>query len=228
MSKSNESQDKPTDVINKNVLPIEGVDSDDGDIIYNNWSNENEKTVKDWKTTIARSCFVYEVVKEKYSNKLHSVLIALLVMNGINTILSAISAAIVGTNTDDPTMVWVSFGFLVAITIVEGVTFILTGCVKIYKWDDLVSRLSAFIQRLDNFYAIVSSELVLPDKLRREANDFIIKQDEQFLQIMQQSPDINPSDHYEANQLFERFINDNSLNYKFAQKYNYNEGFVDV
>ena len=57
----------------------------------------------------------------------------------------------------------------------EGATFILTGCIKIYNWNEFVNELSTYIQKMDNFYATVSSELMLPDKLRRNANDFITK-----------------------------------------------------
>lgn len=225
---NNDNTSGSTEETINNCNVIINIDSETGNRVYNNWTNKNITTVKNWKTAIAKSSFVCEVIKEKYNTILHQILVSILVLNGVNTILSAIMASLVGSNPENKTMIWVSFGFLILLSIMEGTTFILTGCIKIYNWNEFVNELSIYIQKMDNFYATVSSELMLPDKLRRNANDFITKQDDQFLYIMSHIPDINPSDAEYVNQKFQKFMDDHDRNFRCSRKYNFDEGFVNI
>ncbi len=227
------------------------IDSETGKRVYNNWTKENERTVKDWKTTISKTSFICEDVKEKCSKVLQNLLIIAMVAGAINTMLSGISATVIGTDPSNPTLARISFVFLIVITFMQGTVTAITGAIKILKLDEKVNDLSTYIQKLDNFYAILSSELKLSHKLRRDAIDFIIKQDEQFLQIMQQSPNISPSEYQNANNKFMEFIKNGSIfsissvnptdntnstnnrktsgvNFKCSQKYNYKSEMPDV
>ena len=193
--------------------------------VYNNWTKSNTDTIRHWKTSVSKASFVYDVVLEKYKTIVDKTLVWAFILGTISTILAAISSAILVVDKD---LVWVGVGFNISIFILNGVVTILNGRVKIYKWGELVTNLSTYIEKLDSFYAEISSELVLPDKLRNDAVDFIKKQDNTYLNIMRQSPDIYTSDYTNANKKYKDFIEDNTLNYKFAQKYNSNDAVIDI
>jgi hypothetical protein len=206
-------------------IPTVSTDPDTGAKMYNNWSQKNLTTLKEWKTTIAKSSFIYDTVNQKYDTRLKRFLLIAFIINGVSTLISTISAAVLGIN---PALTTVGFWLSVVIAIVQLGGTIVTGAVKIYGWDTLVKNISVYIQKLDSFYATISSELILSDMLREDANKFIIKQNEQFTQIIQSQPVIYPTDYDKALVKFDEFIKDNDTNYKCAQKYDYKENVDDV
>jgi hypothetical protein len=207
-------------------VPIESIDPSTGSKIYNNWTNKNIKTVRNWKTSISKASFIYEIVLEKYKKRVDNILLWAFILSTIATIISAITSALL--TIDDTSYKWIAFGFNVALFVINGATTVLNGAIKIYKWDELVTSLSNFIEKMDLFYANISSELVLPDTLRQDAVEFIKKEDQAYLTIMQQSPKIYASDTKMANNMYEEFIKDNSMNFKYAQRYNATDDAIDI
>ncbi len=208
------------------IVSIESIDPSTGIKVYNNWTQKNAETIRSWKTSVIKASFIYEVVLEKYKKRVDNILLWAFILSTVATIISAISSALL--TIDEPSYKWIAFGFNVALFIINGVTSILNGAIKIYKWDELVTKLSNFIEKLDSFYATISSELVLPDALRQDAVEFIKKEDQNYLTIMQQSPNIYPSDTKTANKMYEEFVNDNTVNFKHAQRYNADDGAIDI
>lgn len=210
----------------KEDLLIESIDPSTGHKVYNNWTNKNMTTIRNWKTSIIKASFIYEVVLEKYKKRVDNILLWAFILSTIATIISGIASALL--TIDDTRYKWVAFGFNVALFVINGATTVLNGAIKIYKWDELVTKLSNFIEKMDSFYAAVSSELVLPDTLRQDAIEFIKKEDQSYLTIMQQSPNIYSSDTKKANKMYEEFIKDNTVNFKHAQRYNADDGAIDI
>ena len=170
MKKNNELEP----LINRDEVVIDiptNVDPETGQSVYNNWTKLNTDTVRNWKTTVAMTSFVYQTTLEKYKKKLDAFLIVALIFSTLNTIISAVSSALLSIN--DIRFVWVTFGLNVLMFALNGIITVTNGSVKIFKWDEFVTNISTFIEKLDVFYSDVSSQLVLPDRLRGNAVPFI-------------------------------------------------------
>lgn len=189
--------------------------------VYNNWTKINSDTVHNWKRKIAKSSFVYDYIKEKVTNVLQSVMVWTLILSSLQTVMSAVSSSILGINPDNKDLIWVSFGINAFLFVTNGISTFLLGAIKIYKWDETVTALSTHITKIDQFYSIVSAEMVKPDKLRHDASEFITKHDDMYLQLMQQSPSVKTSDVVKASEEYNKFIEEQhgSSNYKCSQKY---------
>jgi hypothetical protein len=196
------------------------IDSETGLKIHNNWTRDNCNTIKNWKREIQKSSFIYETVKEQNNDKFQNVSNWSLVLNTIKLTTSAILAALLGISPNNTTVVWVGFCVSVFLFIMSGINTYLSGTVTIYKWDQRVNNISGFIQKLDSFYSTVSLQMNLSDRLRPDADEFITKHAEHYLQILQQIPDINPSEYFKANEMFKKYEADKtSIGYKCSQKY---------
>jgi hypothetical protein len=226
----NSSDDEGAPIKNKKIIyvPIESIDSETGKKVYNYWTKKNLETVNHWKNTVAKTSFTYDVVSENYSTKLNTVTLLLFFVNGISTLLGTFSASIVGSNPNNTTLISIGFWVLVIINIINFIGTMLAGSIKIFKWSEIIDDATTFIQKLDNFYAKITSELVLPDKLRENANEFIVKHNDQFIQLMYNSPRVSTADNKIANEQYLQFIKDKSKNFNCAQKYNYDDLFIDI
>jgi hypothetical protein len=209
--------------------PIISIDSETGKKVYNYWTAKNLKTVRSWLSAIKKSSFTYEIIRETYSTKLNTVLLMILLISSTTTLLGTFSTTVVSINPpDNPILVLVGYWVMVSINVINFIGALLAGAVKIFKWDEIVDSSTTFIQKLDDFYATISSELVLPDKLRRNANDFIIKQNDQFVKIMHNSPRISSSNNKLANKKYKKFIEDSSTNFNCSQKYEQCDAYIDI
>ena len=197
-----------------------------GTKIYNNWTDGNVKTVRSWKSSVSKASFIYQSILEKNKKLLNKLLVISLIFSTISTIVSGISSTLL--TVDNQNYKWVAFMFNVVLFILSGAVSILSGAIKIYKLDDLVSLISTYIEKLDSFYATISSELILHPSLRHDAISFIKKEDSSYLNMMLQSPDVYPSDYDEANQKYLKHIEDDTINSKYSQKYNDNDNVIDI
>lgn len=213
------------DKIIKNPVDNTTIDSEDGHIVHNNWTTANRNTVNKWKKEITRSSFIYEAIKDRNNAILQKILIWMLIFNTLTTVVTAVQGAILGVDPDNPDAVWVGFGLSIVLFIIGGVTTILSGAVSIYKWDNIVNELATHISKLDGFYAIISHEMNLSDRLKKDANEFITKNAEAYLHITQNCPDISNHDYikgvkkYKDTTQVEDITLCTTTNYKSSQKY---------
>lgn len=205
---------------------IEIIDPATGGVTYNNWSEQNINTVRNWKASVSKASFIYENTLEKYKKRVNWILIMALVFGTINTIIAAVSSALLTTN--EAKFKYVALGFNLFIFVVSGIVTILNGIIEITNWDEFTIALSTYIEKLDAFYASIASELVLPPKLRVDAIKFIKKEDSNYLNLMMQAPNIKPSDYKDANNKYDKFAHDSSMSFKCAQKYNLDDSVIDI
>ena len=228
MSQSQENSDDETNILidenNNDYQNSQSVSSSKNNI-YNNWTESNVQTLRDWKTSTYKASFIFETILEKYRVKINKFLLWSLICSTISTILSAISSTVLAVNN---TLVWVSLGFNIGIFILNGIVTILNGGLEIYKWNEKVEHISKHIEKLDNFYSEISSELVLPDNLRLDAINFIKKYDTMYVNIMRQRPDISTSEYIDSNKKYSEFIKGNTINYNHAQKFNEIDSRIDM
>ncbi len=192
--------------------------------IENNWTPKNTDTVRNWKNTISKFGFIYDYVRDKYKKLLDDVLLAALIINTISMTISAISTSLLAIGSYQ----WVSFSLNVCMLMLTGGCTVLTGAVKIFKWDEIVANISAYIEKLDGFYAITASELLIPDKLREDAVNFIKKNDDTFMSLMKATPNLDSGDSKKAAVAYKQFVDDETKNFKCSQKYSKVDSNIDV
>lgn len=199
--------------------------SDSDTQTHNGWTNSNIETVRNWKSILSKTTFVYEVVIEKYKKRINYTLTIALILGTLATIITAISSALLAV--DDKNYVWAAFSLNVVVFVLTGSVSIFNGILQITGWQDFVNELTKFVEKMDILYAKISNELVLPAKLRTNAVDFIKTENVEYLNIMMQSPDIRPSDYQYASKKYKKHVETGLENYKYSQIYN-NDAIIDM
>jgi len=215
----------PTQIITpNNIIMTVGIDPN-GNTVYNGWTDNNTDTVRAWKTNVQKSGFVYNTVLTKYTSLNDGVLKWVMILGYIVTLLSSVITALLAISSK---YIWVSFGFSVASLTLTCIITILNSLLKISGWSDLITKYARFLDRLNDFYALVSNTLLLPAQLRVDAPTFIQKQNATYLDINMSIPVLSQSDYNYANKKYADFIQDNETNYILAAKYNQNDAIIDI
>lgn len=191
----------------------------------NNWTNINNETLRSWKISLSKASFIYQTIFDKYKKKLDTILILSLIISTICTVLSAISS--LSLTTDNKIYVYISLAINILIFILNGSITILNGAMKIYKYDESLTSLSSYLEKIDQLYSTISSELVLPPSLREDAVDFIKREHDAYLTLIKQSPNINTSDHSFALKLYNEYLQNQNTNFKLSQLSN-NDEVIEV
>ena len=216
-----------------NTININNVDIDepevgtdeDGQVIYNNWTKNNIATMRLWKFNLLKSVFIYNFVLEKYKKKVDNGLTVAMILGYVNFVVNGISAALLAINKN---YVWISFGLSIGTLVISAIITILNSLLQIRGWSDNVSKYSVFVDKVDNFYSLISNLLILPDKIKTDAISFIKTQNKTYLDITMQSPTIYPSDYEIANSKFTEYIKNESVDYTMEQKYGQiNDNVID-
>jgi len=185
-----------------------------GDTVYNNWSSRNEKTVRDWQDAVAKSSFLYDVILEKKKNWLESMSISILCVTAISSLFSLTQFGI-----PEDEYPWIAILFKLLLVITTITSTILSGIISIKGYENIIQKLSTYIQKLDNFFARVKSQLFLHSKIREDAIEFIKKENKDFTAIMIDVPEIDRSELDNADKVYNEFIRNNNNNIKQLQKY---------
>jgi hypothetical protein len=186
----------------------------------NNWSKENTNSVLTWKTTIEKSNYIYTYVSNYNSKKLNNFLMYSLFFTTIATIISSITTALLSPkldNSEEETKVNnnntqtkednLKFTLSSISFVLTSINFFLVGAIKIYKWELTVNTFLVYIEKLNSFYYILSSELILPVHSRSDFDVFISKHSPTFLDLIKNAPNIDQLNIYEeANLKYKKFI----------------------
>lgn len=194
--------------------------------VNNNWSETNMNTLRNWKISLIKASFIYQLVSENSKSKLNTILVLSLILSTISTIISGLST--MALTVDNPTYKLVALIINGILFVISAIITFLHGAVKIYKWDEIVATFTAYIEKIDQLYSIVANQLVLPDSLRIDAIVFIKNQSEHYLNLIKQSPDIDTSDYQNANIEYMKYLKDESVNFKYSQKYSIEDSIIEV
>ena len=216
-------------IVNSNVAlpPDVAIDIDLGvnGQVSNNWTEPNKKTLRDWKASLAKATFIYQYILEGAKKKLNRILVIVMLIGGLSTILSGVSAMVLLNDTPE---------YKRAALVVSAITFVLgvlitmlTSAIKIYKIDDTVSSSSTYIEKIDQIQSEISNTLVLPDALKEDAIDFITRENKDYLNLIKQSPDIDLSTEQEALLQYNQYLQAEGLSFKLSQKYG-SDSMIDV
>jgi hypothetical protein len=158
--------------------------------------------------------------------KLNRILMASLIFSTISSVISGVSTAVL--TVDNPS-------YKTAGLVINGVIFclscvltLLTGIIKIYKLDEHTTSYSTYIERIDQLYSKISSELVLPASLREDAAVFIKRENDNYLALIMQNPEIDASLYSEGIKKYTEFLSDNNTNLKFSQMNKNNDSIIEI
>lgn len=180
--------------------------------IYNNWTEKNRKTVISWRDDLTQIGFAYDYVISKYKKKEKKYSIWLFI---ISTVMTTVSfSQFNNSEQDDKTF---DIIFKTSFSILSFITTILSGIQKINNYSQYIEEYRTYINELENFVTILSSELMLPDNLRKDALEFILLHRNTFKKLLSSNPDIDEKHYKEGIDNYLSYI-DNIKNRKYNCK----------
>lgn len=198
----------------ESLCPEESFDPNN---IINDWSKENYMTIRNWKETLVKNSFIYQHLIDKYKSRLNRILILALILSTIATLLASVSTTIQGFGNKKGEVAVFFIGIFTII--INGIITISNGYIKIYKFDDILTSYTAYIEKVDNLCYLIIDQLGQPVHLRVNATVFISKHSKAYLNIMQNTPAISTDDLNEATSQYDKYLSNRTLNYKFSQKF---------
>lgn len=220
-----------------NNLPSRGaliVDSPRTAQLNNNWNDQNEITLRNWKTSLVQSLFIYQFILDKTQKRLNGILFTVEILGGLSSLISTISATILSVNKGLNSIVnnspidYIALALTICVAILSVTVTVITRIIKIYKWDTTISTYSVFISNMDNIYTLIAVELTKPTNLRTDANVFINTVSSTYSDLIKNSPNIDIDEEEEATSQYAKYIEGKTTNFNMTQKYAYNDNNVSV
>lgn len=183
-------------------------------MIENDWTEQNEKTVKTWQEDIQKTSFVYGEILSDVTIKLRQILIALLCINAVLTLLSTVNVALEFLN-----IKWLSIVFNITTAVGSAIVTVLAGLIKIYNWEDIITTYNTFIGYLDTIWFNIETELSINSDQRMNAKDFIKRYDGEYMYLMRQCPSISGEKYSRATRKYkQRMFEDQKWSLNFKQR----------
>lgn len=182
--------------------------------IYNNWTDKNRKTVINWRNDLTQIGFAYDYVISKYRKREKKYSIWLFI---ISSVITTISLSQFNSSEDENELL--STIFKIGFVLLSFIATLLSGIQKINNYSKLIEEFRTYVNDLENFVTILSSELMLPDNLRKDALDFILLHRATFQKLLSNNPDIDDTDYKEAIDKYLDYI-DNIENRKYNRRRN--------
>lgn len=198
---------------------------DNGQTIYNNWTENNIRTIRNWKINLLKSAYIFSYTLNKYKSKVDRVLIYAMILGYITTIIAGISSALSAISNK---YIWTLFGLSIGSLIMNTLVTILNTILKIKNWSSIITKYSVYVDKINNFYSTISNLLLLPDKIKIDAIEFIKTNNKIYLDILMQMPIINQNDYDTANIEYCNYIKNNDVNYTIQQKYGQKDNIIDI
>lgn len=191
----------------------------------NGWTDENKNTLRTWKNSLSKASFIYQYTLDYKKTIFTRLLIAILFIATITTVISSVSTILMTVDREGYKIAALVINIIIAI--LGGIAAILAGIIKIFKLDEIITNITIYISKLDRIYSIVANHLVLPDNLKDSASTFIKTVSKEYLELIQNSPDIENNLETEAIQKHNEFMQNKDNNFKLSQKYD-NDLLIDV
>ena len=175
--------------------------------LTNGWTNETDTMLLNWKLSVSKNIFIYGIIFDKYKTRLENFLIYSLISSGMGTLLAGISTLVLGLSEEDTVLIWIGFGVSILILITDLLGTIFTGIMTIKKYPEFTTKLSGYMQKLNGFYSIVSSQYRMPFRLRSDGDTFIKSENESYVDLLRDAPLIGHEDYEEGDDKFDEFSN---------------------
>merc|ERR1712127_948024 len=118
----------------------------------NGWYGANELTIKTWKNNFAKMSFIYDITLQKYKTKLANVAMLAFIISSLQTTLSFSNLGI--SEQDYPDL---ALGAKITLIVLALIVNISNAIMKIYKWNDIVEQYKGYVEKMEGFFAILSS-----------------------------------------------------------------------
>lgn len=178
--------------------------------ITNSWTEQNTRIVRIWKETLHKTSFTYRYVYELYKKRLNRIMIGIIIINAIATIFNGLST--ISLTTDNVIYKYIALALNAATFLMAGLSTILPAIAKIYKYDEYISSLMAYNAKLDAKYSQYAGLLMLPNKMREYAYDFIKAENDSFVELIRQNPEIDPDNQDKALSKYKTYLDLNPIN----------------
>lgn len=186
------------------------------DLGNNDWTVSNEKTVRDWIRSLIKTSFVYDCVLEKKKKMYDRLLIISLIVSSLTTLFSTLIASIEGaTNNEDN----LTFSGSIVMLFLSFLSTVILGTIKIKNYSQSTVELTSYIREIDRFFNRLKLVLLLPCDFRENAVKFIAREAKTYTSIMNNTPNLYPSELQKAEEDYIKFIRNQSKRYKILQKY---------
>lgn len=176
----------------------------------NGWSPENEATLKKWLTSITQATYIHQNVLDNKRNIYNRILVVSLIISSIGTIASAVSTTSLALESNKILLLILNsilFGINVLITV-------LNGTIKLYNFDEDIKIFSMYIEKLDQFYSLIISQILLDTSLRQNAKKFIEINNKTYTTLIQQSPSIKSSVYRKYRSKYDDYRRNQKLDFK--------------
>lgn len=178
-------------------------------VIENNWDSKTFKTAKEWKNTLEKQSFIFQSVLDKYKKSLNRCMFILFFVDTIITISSGISATSLTNN--DEIYRKISLSLNILLFILGGINIFVNKYVEFKKYHEFIESLSSYILKIDNFDGTVSNILLLPPNIREDGIEFLKKENKNFLELINSSPNISNEDYSNGFKEYNLFLKDNNI-----------------
>lgn len=193
----------------------------------NNWTDTNTNTLRTWKSSLRQALYVYKEVSGNLNKKLVRYRITNLIIGIFTTLIQSISTYALA-NFADLNNIYIALTISIITIIISAVTNFINGLMQIYKLNETVTAYTLYVERLDHLYSTIANQLTLPSKIREDAFTFIKSQNEIYLKLIKESPEIPSSDYKLAQESYRKYLKDESANMKFASSYLNNDTVIEV
>lgn len=177
--------------------------------VYNHWTVKNRKTVINWRDDLTQIGFAYDYVISKYRKREKKYSIWLFI---ISTVMTTVSLSQFNTSEEEDKVL--STIFKIGFAVLSFIATLLSGIQKINNYSKLIEDFRTYVNDLENFVTILSSELMLPDNLRKDALEFILLHRSTFQKMLSNNPDVDDVHYKEGIDQYLDYI-DNIENRKY-------------
>jgi hypothetical protein len=192
----------------RGIFALHSANESQSESVENNWTKDNKDTLTNWANSLSQASFVYQYAKDKKKNKLTKISLGSFIITGIATLFAGVSSLAL-TSEDDPYPT-IALAFSVTVFCLNSSATVINGIItKIYKLDHTVESYTKYIERIDILYAKLSIQNDLSPDLRKEANQYILKQSNKYSELIQKCPDIEPKLYEEASKEYQKFRENN-------------------
>ena len=199
-------------------VELEGDSNSDGgseNNELNGWTKKNEQTARKWQIDIEKSSFIYGEVFHKLETRIQYAEIARVVIIALTTLIAAINVILSFLD-----LKWVSVGASITILVGTAACTIIAGAALALYWKMRYEVLLRYVERLNQAWFLLETELSLSPDQRQNAQDFLKRADGMYLYLMQGSPPIPPDEMISANQAYlERLASDQIWSRRFHNKF---------
>lgn len=157
--------------------------------VVNSWTEQNTRIVRTWKENLHRTAFIFRFVSGIYKGRLNRIMMAIIIINAFATIFNGLST--ISLTTDNIIYKYIALSLNAMTFIMAGLSTVLPAIAKMQKYDEYLSSLAAYSEKIDAKYSQYAAMLMLPAKMRKYAYDYIKSENEHFVDLIKQNPEVD-------------------------------------